>query len=79
MDRDQFFVVLHNGERKVKHNGAPHPYESQADVVRSAIEAAHSAHRKGGLSQVLVQGQACCGLSGPTAKIRTHRQVDDRA
>jgi hypothetical protein len=57
MDRDQFFVVLHNGERKVKHNGAPHPYESQADVVRSAIEAAHSAHRKGGLSQVLVQGQ----------------------
>jgi hypothetical protein len=58
MDRDQYFVVLHKGEWKIKHNGRhSHPYETQADAIRSAIDAAHAAHREGGLSQVLVQGQ----------------------
>src|SRR5262249_40115847 len=58
MDRDQYFVVLHKGEWKIKHNGRhSHPYETQADAIRSAIDAAHTAYREGGLSQVLVQGQ----------------------
>jgi Uncharacterized protein conserved in bacteria (DUF2188) len=58
MDRDQYLVVLHKGEWKIKHNGRhAHPYETQADAISSAIEAAHAAHRDGGLSQVLVQGQ----------------------
>lgn len=58
MDRDQYFVVLHKGEWKIKHNGRhSHPYETQADAIRSAIDAAHTAHREGGLSQVLVQGK----------------------
>jgi hypothetical protein len=58
MDRDQYFVVLHKGEWKIKHNERhSHPYETQDDAIRSAIEAAHAAHREGGLSQVLVQGQ----------------------
>jgi hypothetical protein len=58
MDRDQYFVVLHKGEWKIKHNGRySHPYETQADAIRSAIDAAHTAPREGGLSQVLVQGQ----------------------
>jgi hypothetical protein len=49
MDRDQYFVVLHKGEWKIKHNGRhSHPYESQADAIRSAIDAAHTAHREGG-------------------------------
>jgi hypothetical protein len=48
MDRDQYFVVL---------KGQIHPYETQADAIKSAIDAAHAAHREGGLSQVLVQGQ----------------------
>jgi Uncharacterized protein conserved in bacteria (DUF2188) len=51
-------VVLHKSEWKIKHNGRySHPYETQADAIRSAIEAAHAAHQEGGLSQVLVQGQ----------------------
>lgn len=58
MDRDQYFVVLHKGEWKIKHNGRHlHPYKTQADAIRSAIDAAHVAHQEGGLSQVLVQGQ----------------------
>jgi Uncharacterized protein conserved in bacteria (DUF2188) len=58
MDRDQYFVVLHKGEWKIKHNGRhSHPYETQADAISSAVEAAHAAHTEGGLSQVLVQGQ----------------------
>ena len=58
MDRDRYFVVLHKGEWKVKHNGRhSHPYETQTDAIRSAIDATHAAHREGGLSQVLVQGQ----------------------
>ena len=45
-------------EWKVKHNGRhSHPYDTQADAISSAIDAAHAAHREGGLSQVLVQGQ----------------------
>jgi Uncharacterized protein conserved in bacteria (DUF2188) len=40
MDRDQYFVVLHKGEWKIKHNGRhSHPYETQADAIRSAIDA----------------------------------------
>jgi len=32
MDRDQYFVVLHKGEWKIKHSGRhSHPYETQAD------------------------------------------------
>jgi hypothetical protein len=51
MDRDQYFVVLHKGEWKIKHNGRhSHPYETQADAIRSAIDA-------GQLPQFLVQGQ----------------------
>jgi hypothetical protein len=71
MDRDQYFVVLHKGEWKIKHNGRhSHPYESQADAIRSAIDADHTAHREGGLSQVLVQGKDLCSVpNGPTAKI----------
>jgi hypothetical protein len=48
MDRDQYFVVLHKGEWKIKHNGRhSHPNETQADAISSAIDAAHAAHREG--------------------------------
>ena len=57
MESDHYFVVLHKGEWKIKHNGRHcHTYETQADAIRSAIDAAHTAP-EGGLSQVLVQGQ----------------------
>jgi hypothetical protein len=51
MDRDQYFVVLHKGQWKIKHNRRhSHPYETEADPIRSAIDAAHTAHREGRLS-----------------------------
>jgi hypothetical protein len=50
-----------------------HPYETQADAVRSAIDAAHAAHREGGLSQVLVQGKDL--LFRAEWKIRTRHPV----
>jgi hypothetical protein len=51
-------VVLRKGEWKIKHHKRhSHPYETQADAISSAIDAAHDAHREGGLFQVLVQGQ----------------------
>jgi hypothetical protein len=77
MDRDQYFVVLHKGEWKIKHNGRhSHPYETQADAIRSGIDAAHAAHRESGRSQVLVQGQDFCSVpNGPTEKIHT-RHLD---
>jgi uncharacterized protein DUF2188 len=58
MDRDQYFVVLHKGEWKIKHNGRhSHPYPTQAEAISSAEEAARSAHAEGKLSQILVQGE----------------------
>ena len=51
MDRDQYFVVLHKGEWKVKHNGRhSHPYPTQSEAISSATEAATEAHNKGKLS-----------------------------
>jgi hypothetical protein len=48
MESDHYFVVLHKGEWKIKHNGRhSHTYETQADAIRSAIDAAHTAPRAG--------------------------------
>jgi hypothetical protein len=56
MARDQFFVVLHEGRWKIKHNGQhSKPYHSQTAALKDAIDQAHEVHKKGGLSQVLVQ------------------------
>ena len=58
MDRDQYFVVLHEGQWKIKLDGNhSHPYDTQRDAIDSAIEAAHNASDRGQLSQVLVQGE----------------------
>jgi hypothetical protein len=58
LERDQYFVVLHEGEWKVKHHGEhSHPYASQREAIASAVEAAHQASECGQLSQVLVQGE----------------------
>jgi len=56
MARDQFFVVLHEGRWKIKHNGQhSKPYHSQTAALKDAIDQAHEVHKKGGLFQVLVQ------------------------
>ena len=58
MERDRYFVVIHEGEWKVKHGGEhSHPYATQKEAIESAIEAAHNAQDTGKLSQVLVQGE----------------------
>lgn len=58
MDRDRYFVVLHDGEWKIKHgNDHSHPYATQQEAIDSAIEAAQNARESGQLSQVLVQGE----------------------
>jgi Uncharacterized protein conserved in bacteria (DUF2188) len=58
MERDRFFVVLHEGQWKIKHDDShSHPYATQREASESAIEAAHHSHENGKLSQVLVQGE----------------------
>ena len=58
MQRDRYFVVLHEGEWKIKH-GTIHsyPYHSQREAIEAAIELALHAKFSGKLSQVLVQGE----------------------
>jgi Uncharacterized protein conserved in bacteria (DUF2188) len=77
MESDHYFVVLHKGEWKIKHNGRhSHTYETQADAIRSAIDAAHTAP-EGGLSQVLVKARIFCSVpSGPTERIHIRRRVE---
>ncbi|WP_353739210.1 DUF2188 domain-containing protein [Sphingomonas sp. NIBR02145] len=54
MARNQYFVVLSQGEWKITHNQKHYgPYASQKAAIRAAVDAAHSSK---GDSQVLVQG-----------------------
>jgi hypothetical protein len=58
MHRDRYFVVLHEGEWKIKHgDDHSHPYATQREAIDAAIEAALHAKDSGKLSQVLVQGE----------------------
>jgi hypothetical protein len=42
--------------KAIKHNGQhSKPYHSQTAALKDAIDQAHEVHKKGGLSQVLVQ------------------------
>ncbi len=54
MPRDQFLVVLHNGEWKIKH-GDEHfePLATQAQAIETAVKQAKAREN----SQVLVQGE----------------------
>lgn len=57
MARLQYFVVLHQAEWKIsfnqKHFG---PYNTQAEAIQAAVDAAHQSGRSGHDAQVLVQG-----------------------
>jgi hypothetical protein len=58
MERDRYFVVLHDGQWKIKHGDRhSHPYPTQREAIESAIEAAQHDKDEGRLSQVLVQGE----------------------
>lgn len=58
MAREQYFVVLHQGQWKIsytqKHYG---PYTTQREAIKAAVDAAHKAGVKGLDAQVLVQGE----------------------
>lgn len=55
MARVQYFVVLHEGQWKIKFQGKHYgPYTTQKEAIRGAVDAAHKAK---GDAQVLVQGQ----------------------
>ncbi len=57
MAREQYVVVIHNGEWKVNFNGKHYgPYETQKLAISAAIGSAHTAGKKGNDAQVLVQG-----------------------
>jgi hypothetical protein len=56
MAREQFFVVLHQGRWKIKHDDQhSRPYDTKAEAIKSAIDQAHEVHKKGGLASVVVQ------------------------
>lgn len=58
MARAQYFVVLHEGEWKIKFDGKHYgPYRTQADAIRGAVDAAHASGKDGFDAQVLVQGR----------------------
>jgi hypothetical protein len=58
MARAQYFVVHHEGEWKISHQGKHYgPYRTQAEAIRVAVDTAHKAGQQGHDAQVLVQGQ----------------------
>ncbi len=57
MSRAQYFVVLHEGQWKIKFNGKHYgPYNSQKSAIRASVDAAHKAGQLGDDTQVLIQG-----------------------
>lgn len=58
MARQQYFVVRHEGEWKIKYNGKHYgPYKTQKAAIDHAVDTAHAAGKKGHDAQVLVQGK----------------------
>jgi hypothetical protein len=58
MARSVYYVVLHQGQWKIKYNDKHYgPYSSQRNAIRSAVDAAQKAGEKGNGGQVLVQGE----------------------
>lgn len=58
MARLQYFVVLHEGQWKIKFNDKHFgPYTTQVSAIRSAVDAAHGSGKDGHDAQVLIQGK----------------------
>jgi hypothetical protein len=63
MDRDQYFVVLHDSGRH------SHPYTTQSGAIGSAVEAAKAAHDDEKLSQSSFRVKIShFSQSGPTGR-----------
>ena len=58
MPREQYFVVFHENQWKIKHNDRhSEPYPTQAAAMKKAVALAHADGEGGRDSQVLVQGK----------------------
>lgn len=58
MARAIYYVVLHQGQWKIKHNDKHFgPYATQKAAIRTAVDTAKKAGDQGHDAQVLVQGQ----------------------
>lgn len=58
MARLEYYVVKHDGQWKIKHEGKHYgPYATQRDAIHMAVNTAHKAGQSGHTAQVLVQGE----------------------
>jgi hypothetical protein len=56
MAGEQFFVVLHEGRWTIKHKGMYlKPYDTKFEAIKSAVDQANEANKKGALASVSVQ------------------------
>ena len=57
MNRQVYYVVLHEGQWKIKYGDQHYgPYSNQNEAIKIATETAHKSGIKGYDAQVLVQG-----------------------
>jgi hypothetical protein len=58
MARATYYVVLHQGQWKIKHNDSHYgPYATQKAAIRVAVDTAHKSGQKGYDAEVKVQGE----------------------
>jgi hypothetical protein len=58
MARAHYYVVLHEGEWKIKLNGEHYgPYKTQREAIQVAVDVANKSGIQGHDAQVLVQGE----------------------
>jgi hypothetical protein len=58
MARAHYYVVLHEGEWKIKLDGTHYgPYKTQREAIQAAVATANKAGAQGHDAQVLVQGE----------------------
>ena len=58
MTREQYFVVFHDQQWKIKHNDRhSEPFPTQAAAIKKAVKLAHADGKAGRNAQVLVQGK----------------------
>ena len=70
MARDQFFVVLHEGRWKIKHNGQhSKPYHSQTAALKDAIDQHTRCTRRADFLRFSSSEKTCSfARSGPSAR-----------
>lgn len=79
MARLQYFVVLHQGQWKVKYDGEHYgPYDTQKAAIRAAVDAAHKSGKNGHDAQVLIQRDERLHEDGWSRQRPRVQQYDER-